>query len=186
MDRAVGTDHHQRPMPECLSMTAAWTISFTVMGAACLVNARRCGRRQCFCAEPLFWQRHFCPGSAAWASCALGDMVGVGFPGPRLRQLSWRAVVSSCRWADTSPSTHENHDVWALTVSWACSWPGTANDRERGDTDDPDYSRCQPSSPVAIAAAISRIPTQRVAIAPAAGLPCSHSRARSAIRATPP
>ena len=34
--------------------TAVWTISFAVMGAACLVNARRCGRRHCFYTGPLF------------------------------------------------------------------------------------------------------------------------------------
>ncbi|MDE2154439.1 MAG: hypothetical protein KGJ32_00885 [Xanthomonadaceae bacterium] len=34
--------------------TAVWTISFTVMGMACLVNARRCGRRHCFYTGPLF------------------------------------------------------------------------------------------------------------------------------------
>lgn len=34
--------------------TAVWTVSFTVMGAACLVNARRCGRRHCFYTGPLF------------------------------------------------------------------------------------------------------------------------------------
>lgn len=33
--------------------TAVWTFSFTVMGAACWVNARRCGRRHCFYTGPL-------------------------------------------------------------------------------------------------------------------------------------
>lgn|SRR5574337_1582355 len=34
--------------------TAAWTFGFTVMGAACLANARGCGRRHCFYTGPLF------------------------------------------------------------------------------------------------------------------------------------
>lgn len=37
-----------------LARTAVWAFSFTVMGAACLVNARRCGRRHCFYTGPLF------------------------------------------------------------------------------------------------------------------------------------
>lgn len=31
-----------------------WTAGFTVAGAACLVNARRCGRRHCFYTGPLY------------------------------------------------------------------------------------------------------------------------------------
>jgi hypothetical protein len=34
--------------------TAIWTLSFTVAGAACLVNARRCGRLHCFYTGPAF------------------------------------------------------------------------------------------------------------------------------------
>jgi peptidoglycan/LPS O-acetylase OafA/YrhL len=34
--------------------TAGWTFGFAVMGAACLANARRCGRRHCFYTAPLF------------------------------------------------------------------------------------------------------------------------------------
>ena len=37
-----------------LIRTAVWAFNFTVMGAACLVNARRCGRRHCFYTGPLF------------------------------------------------------------------------------------------------------------------------------------
>ncbi len=33
--------------------TARWTAGFAVMGTACLVNARRCGRRHCFYTGPL-------------------------------------------------------------------------------------------------------------------------------------
>jgi hypothetical protein len=34
--------------------TALWTLGFTVASGACLVNARRCGRRHCFYTGPLF------------------------------------------------------------------------------------------------------------------------------------
>jgi len=34
--------------------TALWTVAFGAAGAACLVNARRCGRRHCFYTGPLF------------------------------------------------------------------------------------------------------------------------------------
>lgn len=34
--------------------TAAWTVGFTVGGAACLINARRCGRRHCFYTGPAY------------------------------------------------------------------------------------------------------------------------------------
>ena len=37
-----------------LVRTAAWTFGFAVMGTACLVNARGCGRRHCFVTGPLF------------------------------------------------------------------------------------------------------------------------------------
>lgn len=37
-----------------LIRTAAWTFGFAVMGAACLANARGCGRRHCFYTGPLF------------------------------------------------------------------------------------------------------------------------------------
>lgn len=37
-----------------LIRTAAWTFGFAVMGAACLINARGCGRRHCFYTGPLF------------------------------------------------------------------------------------------------------------------------------------
>ena len=32
----------------------AWAIAFTVMGGACLANAKRCGRRHCFITGPYF------------------------------------------------------------------------------------------------------------------------------------
>ncbi len=34
--------------------TALWTGGFTVAGAACIANARRCGRRHCFYTGPLY------------------------------------------------------------------------------------------------------------------------------------
>ena len=34
--------------------TALWTVAFSAAGAACLANARRCGRRHCFYTGPLF------------------------------------------------------------------------------------------------------------------------------------
>ncbi|MDE2155933.1 MAG: hypothetical protein KGJ32_08610 [Xanthomonadaceae bacterium] len=37
-----------------LVRTLVWTFGFTVMGAACLINARRCGRLHCFYTGPLF------------------------------------------------------------------------------------------------------------------------------------
>lgn len=37
-----------------LIRTVAWTFGFTMMGVACLVNARGCGRRHCFYTGPLF------------------------------------------------------------------------------------------------------------------------------------
>jgi hypothetical protein len=37
-----------------LTQTVAWTLSFTVGGAACLVNARRCARRHCFYTGPAY------------------------------------------------------------------------------------------------------------------------------------
>lgn len=32
----------------------AWTVSFAVMGVACLINARRCGRVHCYFTGPFF------------------------------------------------------------------------------------------------------------------------------------
>ncbi len=37
-----------------ITHTAVWTLAFTVGGGACLVNARRCGRRHCFYTGPLY------------------------------------------------------------------------------------------------------------------------------------
>lgn len=37
-----------------LARTVLWTIGFGAAGAACLVNARRCGRRHCFYTGPLY------------------------------------------------------------------------------------------------------------------------------------
>lgn len=37
-----------------LAHTIIWTFSFTIGGAACLVNARRCGRLHCFYTGPLY------------------------------------------------------------------------------------------------------------------------------------
>ena len=34
--------------------TVLWTVGFAVAGAACLVNAHRCGRRHCFYTGPLY------------------------------------------------------------------------------------------------------------------------------------
>lgn len=34
--------------------TVVWTLAFTVGGVACLVNARRCGRRHCSYTGPLY------------------------------------------------------------------------------------------------------------------------------------
>ncbi|HKT31421.1 MAG TPA: hypothetical protein VJS89_02870 [Gammaproteobacteria bacterium] len=34
--------------------TALWTVGFSVAGAACLANARRCGRRHCFYTGPVY------------------------------------------------------------------------------------------------------------------------------------
>jgi len=35
-------------------VTIAWTLSLVVMGAACLVNARSCGRMHCYFTGPFF------------------------------------------------------------------------------------------------------------------------------------
>jgi hypothetical protein len=37
-----------------IARTVLWTLGFTVSGVACLVNARRCGRRHCFYTGPLY------------------------------------------------------------------------------------------------------------------------------------
>jgi hypothetical protein len=37
-----------------LVRTVLWTAGFTAAGVACLVNARRCGRRHCFYTGPLY------------------------------------------------------------------------------------------------------------------------------------
>lgn len=37
-----------------LVRTTGWTLGFAVMGGACLINARGCGRRHCFYTGPLF------------------------------------------------------------------------------------------------------------------------------------
>lgn len=37
-----------------LARTALWTAGFSVAGAACLANARRCGRRHCFYTGPVY------------------------------------------------------------------------------------------------------------------------------------
>lgn len=38
-----------------LIRTVVWTFGFTVMGGACAINARRCGRLHCFYTAPLFF-----------------------------------------------------------------------------------------------------------------------------------
>jgi peptidoglycan/LPS O-acetylase OafA/YrhL len=38
-----------------LIRTFVWTLGFGVMGVACLINARRCGRLHCFYTTPLFF-----------------------------------------------------------------------------------------------------------------------------------
>lgn len=35
-------------------VTAGWTVSLLIMGTACLVNSRRCGRMHCFFTGPFF------------------------------------------------------------------------------------------------------------------------------------
>lgn len=35
-------------------VTIPWTLSLVVMGGACLMNARRCGRRHCYFTGPFF------------------------------------------------------------------------------------------------------------------------------------
>lgn len=37
-----------------VARTVLWTAGFSIAGAACLVNARRCGRRHCFYTGPLY------------------------------------------------------------------------------------------------------------------------------------
>lgn len=37
-----------------VTRTVLWTVGFSLAGAICLVNARRCGRRHCFYTGPLF------------------------------------------------------------------------------------------------------------------------------------
>jgi hypothetical protein len=37
-----------------ITHTVVWTFAFTVGGAACLVNARRCGRLHCFYTGPFY------------------------------------------------------------------------------------------------------------------------------------
>lgn len=41
------------PGPPWVS-AAAWSIAFSWMGGACLINARRCGRLHCYFAGPIF------------------------------------------------------------------------------------------------------------------------------------
>lgn len=35
-------------------ITITWTLALVVMGGACLINARRCGRRHCYFTGPFF------------------------------------------------------------------------------------------------------------------------------------
>lgn len=37
-----------------ITHTVSWAVAFTVAGVACLVNARRCGRRHCFYTGPIY------------------------------------------------------------------------------------------------------------------------------------
>ena len=37
-----------------VTRTVLWTVGFSIAGAVCLVNARRCGRRHCFYTGPVF------------------------------------------------------------------------------------------------------------------------------------
>jgi hypothetical protein len=62
-----------------LMSAAAWTIAFAWMGAACLVNARRCGRLHCFFSGPILLAGAILTGFAAlgvvrvepWAMAAI-------------------------------------------------------------------------------------------------------------------
>ncbi|HVA55648.1 MAG TPA: hypothetical protein VNI53_07645 [Gammaproteobacteria bacterium] len=67
--------------------TVVWTFSFSVMGAACLANARRCGRLHCFYTAPLFFL-------AALASLLYGlAILPLGQRG--WNWIFWVAVVGS-------------------------------------------------------------------------------------------
>jgi hypothetical protein len=37
-----------------VTRTVLWTVGFSLAGTACLINARRCGRRHCFYTGPLY------------------------------------------------------------------------------------------------------------------------------------
>lgn len=62
---------------------ALWIPSFTVMGVACLVNARGCGRLHCFLTGPLFLIASLATAlnalevvSVGWAAILIGTTAG--------------------------------------------------------------------------------------------------------------
>jgi hypothetical protein len=67
-------------------ITAGWTLSLLVMGSACLVNARSCGRMHCYFTGPFFlvmavvtlmYGLHLLPlGTHGWSY--IGDVLLVG------------------------------------------------------------------------------------------------------------
>jgi len=58
--------------------TLGWTVSFAVMGVACLVNARRCGRLHCSIRRRSFFWRRWPPCCMAWQFCRAAGMAGIG------------------------------------------------------------------------------------------------------------
>ncbi len=66
--------------------TALWALGFSVLAAACAVNARRCGRRHCFYTAPLFLvlalgSLLFGMGLLPLGPHGWGDLVGVAVGG---------------------------------------------------------------------------------------------------------
>lgn len=85
-----------------LIRTAIWTFSFTLMGAACAINARRCGRMHCYYTAPLFFLAalasllgglHILPlGRNGWSWIFYGAVVGSLLACFALERLSGKYV----------------------------------------------------------------------------------------------
>ncbi len=69
--------------------TALWVPAFGVMGVACLLNARRCGRLHCHITGPLFLLAAIATviDGSAWIAIATGAGTALAFGLERIRGL---------------------------------------------------------------------------------------------------
>ncbi len=73
---AIATALSLSPVPNWLS-AIAWTIAFTWMGGACLLNARRCGRLHCYFSGPILLLGALMDAAVGFGVVTLGAQQGL-------------------------------------------------------------------------------------------------------------